>query len=418
MMPSSDTSPAMAPGPESDTPGERPGRVFRVVLPLVVLVAGALLAWLLFKTGPKATPRPHASSAVLVEVQPVVFGPGQALVEAMGTVIPAREVVLRSPVAGEVVQVSSNLLQGGLFKSGETLLVIEQVDYFLVVQQLAGEVAQAESALQLEQGYQDIARREYQLLGEKLRGEELDLVLRKPQLDTARARLESARARLERARLDLERTVIRAPFAAVVQQREVDLGARVVGNSTLATLFGTGEYWVEVLVPVQQLSWLAIPRNPGERGAVVRVYDTAAWGEGVFRQGRVVRLAAGLEEQGRLARLLVAVEDPLALLAENKGQPRLFVGSYVRVEMEGKKLSAVAVLDRSLLRDGDRVWIMDAENRLDIRTVEIAFRLRDRVLVSGGLRAGERLVRTGLAAPVAGMTLRTRDMAGEAKGGE
>lgn len=242
--------------------------------------------------------------------------------------------------------------------------------------------------------------------------------MRKPQLETARARLKAARARLDQARLDLERTVIRAPFPAVVQQREVNLGARVAANASLLTLFGTDEYWVEVVVPVQQLHWLDIPRKAGERGSPVRVYDAAAWGEGVYRRGRVLRLGADLEEQGRLARLLVAVEDPLGLRMEESERARLFVGSYVRVEMEGRRLESVATLDRSLLRDGDRVWIMNAENRLEIRPVEIVFRHRDRVLISGGIRAGERLVASGLAAAVAGQPLRTKEMVGEQKEGE
>jgi len=396
----------------------RSGRFFRIFLPLVLLVAGGLLAYWLLQTGPQARSQPPAPGAALVEVQPVVFGPGQALVEAMGTVMPARQVTLRAPVGGEVVHMSGNLIRGGLFAAGETLLAIEQADYALVVRQVEGEVAEAEAALQMEQGFQDVAQREYEILGEEIRDEDLELVLRKPQLDTARARLDRARARLDRARLDLERTVVRAPFAAVVQQREVDLGARVAANASLLTLLGTDEYWVEVVVPVQQLHWLEIPRNPGERGSPVRIYDSAAWGEGVFRQGRVFRLAADLEEQGRLARLLVAVQDPLGLRPENQGRGRLFVGSYVRVEMEGRKLESVAALDRSLLRDGDRVWIMDAENRLDIRPVEIVFRHRDRVLISGGIRQGERLVSSGLAAPVAGLPLRTKEMTPDRQEGE
>jgi RND family efflux transporter MFP subunit len=397
---------------------KRSGLLLRMALPLVVLGVGIILAYWLLKTGPQATPRPPASDALLVEVQPVVFGPGQALVEAMGTVIPAREVTLRSPLGGEVVHMSSNLTRGGVFAAGETLLAIDKADYVLVVRQMESEVAAAEAALKTEQGFQDVARREYEILGEEIKDEDLDLVLRKPQLETARARLKAARARLDQARLDLDWTVIRAPFPAVVQQREVNLGARVAANASLLTLFGTDEYWVEVVVPVQQLHWLDIPRKSGERGSPIRVYDAAAWGEGVYRQGRVFRLAADLEEQGRLARLLVAVDDPLGLRAAKQDQARLFVGSYVRVEMEGRRLESVATLDRSLLRDGDRVWIMNADNRLDIRPVEIVFRHRDRVLISGGIRAGERLVVTGLAAAVAGQPLRTKEMVGEQKEGE
>jgi hypothetical protein len=129
-----------------------------------------------------------------------------------------------------------------------------------------------------------------------------------------------------------------------------------------------------------------------------------------------LRLAADLEEQGRLARLLVEVDDPLGLQAPQEKAPRLFIGSYVRVEIDGRKLEAVATVERSLLRDGDQVWLMDSENRLEIRPVTVAFRSRDTVLVAGGLVPGERLVVSDLGGPVAGMRLRTPDMPAEDEG--
>jgi hypothetical protein len=52
---------------------------------------------------------------------------------------------------------------------------------------------------------------------------------------------------------------------------------------------------------------------------------------------------------------------------------------------------------------------MDEEDRLDIRTVEIAFRGRGQVLVTGGVNHGERLITTNLPSPVQGMTLRLKE---------
>jgi hypothetical protein len=107
------------------------------------------------------------------------------------------------------------------------------------------------------------------------------------------------------------------------------------------------------------------------------------------------------------------VDDPLQLKNKTAGKPKLFIGSYVRVEIEGQELDSVISLDRSVLRDGDHVWIMDPDNRLEIRQVEVAFRSRDQVLITGGVQAGERLVVSSLAAPVQGMALRTRDAEGK-----
>ncbi|MEA3367503.1 MAG: hypothetical protein U9R68_05250, partial [Planctomycetota bacterium] len=118
-------------------------------------------------------------------------------------------------------------------------------------------------------------------------------------------------------------------------------------------------------------------------------------------------LESTLEEQGRMACVLVSVPDPLGLEDASGETPPLLIGSYVRTEIEGTALENVIALDRDYLRDGNRVWVMNERDELDIRRVEIAYRGRERVLVADGLKAGEKVVTTDLTAPVAGMPLRT-----------
>jgi multidrug efflux pump subunit AcrA (membrane-fusion protein) len=96
----------------------------------------------------------------------------------------------------------------------------------------------------------------------------------------------------------------------------------------------------------------------------------------------------------------------------------MLIGSYVRVEIEGRELPSAAAIDRNLIQDGDTLWIMDDENRLDVRQVEIAFRGREQVLVTGGIEPGERLVVSPLPGPAPGMALRLEDKSGEASSGE
>ncbi len=96
---------------------------------------------------------------------------------------------------------------------------------------------------------------------------------------------------------------------------------------------------------------------------------------------------------------------------ENTGKPVLLIGAYVRVEIEGREVGPVAVIERKLLHDGDNVWIMTPEEMLEIRPVEILYRGTDTVLVDAGLQPGERIVTSALSAAVEGMALRTRDVA-------
>jgi len=181
----------------------------------------------------------------------------------------------------------------------------------------------------------------------------------------------------------------------------------VSAGSPLGTLVGTDAFWVEVSVPLWDLRWIAVPRN-GEKGPAVRLYHEAAWGPGVFRTGVVKRLAPELEPRGRMARLVVEVADPLCLRPENKDKPVLMLDAYVRAVVQGSRLENVVELPRLALRDGDKVWVMDGEDKLAIREVGIVWRGRDAVCVDRGLAEGDRLVTSDIGAPVTGMPLRLR----------
>ena len=110
-----------------------------------------------------------------------------------------------------------------------------------------------------------------------------------------------------------------------------------------------------------------------------------------------------------MGRLLVQVEDPVSLQPDNAGQPRMMIGSYVRVEIEGQTVASAVAIEREFIRNGNSVWVMNPEGNLAIRPVEITFRGIDQLLITGGIESGEQLVITDMAAPVEGMSLRTAD---------
>ena len=395
------------PHPEPSGQNRKAGPL-RLLLPIIVILAGAAVAFWLMQSGPKAKPRPKVRKPVVVEVQPIVFGPQTTTVSVMGTVKPQREVALKPQVSGEIIEMNDNLIPGGRFGKNESLLTIDPSDYQLAVKQLASEVARVEADLQMELGRQRVAQKEYELLGETVSTEEHALMLRVPQLASSRAVRERTMARLEQAQLDLKRTIVKAPFNAVVISREINLGTRVSTATTLMTLVGSDRYWVEAPIPASQLKWISTGQQGSTTGSPVRIYDTAAWGPNSYRTGQLIGLTAMVEEKGRMARVLAEVPDPLALKSTAEEQAKLLLGSYVRVEIDGKTLPHASSIERDLIRDGNQLWIMDEQGHLDIRPVEIAFRGQDHVLITGGVSDGERLITTNLSSPVQGMTLRLK----------
>ncbi len=391
--------------------GIRPARtrIFVFLICLAVVAAGVIGAVVLIKTAPKAQKRPPRKMAPLVNVHKVFPDPQMVVVQAMGSVVPEQDLTLKSRVAGEVVHVHPEFTQGGIVRKGELLVRIDDLDYQLLVAQKQRAVAEADYALKLELGRQDIARHEWDLLygDQSAAPADADLALRKPHLAKARADLAGARAELKTAQLQLERTRIYAPFNAVVRSTMVEKGSQVAAQETLASLAGTDEYRVETSVPVDRLQWIDVADSRKKSGAQAKI----VYHGGAQRQGRVLKLLSDLESEGRMARLVIAVKDPLSLDRPGKGLPAMLIGEYVRVQIQGKQIDNAYRIPRTALRDNARVWVADQDDKLEIRQVRTVWRDADTVVLEQGLQPGDRVVVSDLAAPVPGMDLKVEESA-------
>ena len=383
------------------------GGAIKIILALAIIAGAVLLYYYQIRTSPRAGRKKPPAQAKLVQVIPVRKDDCLTTVIADGIVMPAQQVSLRPQVTGQIVELSPDVVPGGIVKAGQNLMRIDNRDYEILAQQRQYDVARALKDFKVEQGNQAIARQEYELLGEVISEEDRELVLREPQLASAEAAQASAQAALKKAELDLKRCDIKTPFNAIIKEKLIDLGATVSLSSNLVTLIGTDEAWIEVKVWADKLKWLTIPRRNGDSGSSVKIYNTLAWGADRFRTGRVLCLAGELETQGRLTRLLVAVDDPFCLKAENRDLPQLLMGSYVSAEIQGRTLSSGFPIQVSHLRENDTaIWTMNDVGELVIRPVQIAFRGPEHVYVTEGLTENEQLVVTDIAAPVPGMPLR------------
>jgi RND family efflux transporter MFP subunit len=305
-----------------------------------------------------------------------------------------------------------------MFEAGEQILQIDPEDYELTVEERESALAKAEGDMRLEMGQQIVALEEFELLGQEVSEEDKELLLREPQLEMSKAAVLAAKASLAKAELDLKRTKVVAPFNAMVQEEKVDIGARVGAGSSIGSFVGTDTYWVRATVPVDELRWINVPGFNSDEGSQVRIFHEAAWGPDVFREGRVERLMTNLEPQGRMARLLIAVEDPLCLSSNENSCLALILDSYVRVEIEGDVIPDVVRLPRTALREGDNVWLISGDNRLEVREVEIVWSANEHVCVKKGLGAGDILITSDLPTPVEDMKLRLAGEANEPLGEE
>ena len=373
----------------------------------MIITIGIVGASYINKTAPQAQKRPPERTVALVKTQPLFPDTHQVSVAAMGSVIPAKEITLKTRVPGEVQAIHPEFVEGGFIRAGEKVLKIDAKDYELALARKESAVVNAQYALQVEMGFQDVARQEWSLLYPErtANAQEEDLALRKPHLAKARSDLAAARAELEQARLSLARTDIFAPFNSIVRSTHVNVGSQVSTQDPLAQLVGTDEYWIQVSLPVERLAWIHIPRTIAEEGASVTISY-----RGNQRQGRVARLLSDLETDGRMARILVSVKDPLGLNTKTReSAPPMLIGEYVRVVVQGQRLTDVFRIPRSALRDNSTIWILADDETLKIMPVETVWRDADHVLMKNGIVPGQRLIVSDLSAPVDGLPLKDSD---------
>lgn len=401
-------------------------RLFRLGLPLLILIAGILGARALIASRPPVPRVNQEAAPTLVEVLTVHAQDEQAVLQAYGTVRAHRELTLFPRVEGYVIAQHDDLTDGGLVRAGEVLLKIDPQDYRLAVDTERGNLARAEFELQVEQGNQVVAHQEWELLEPSIETSEMGrlLALRQPHLKEKRAAVDAAKSRLAQAELDLSRTVVPAPCNALVLKETVEIGQLVNARSAVATLVCTDVFRVEVSVPLNELGWVEFPdaaqsqppnglSDVEVRGSAVRIVRDLGNGQSVQWTGWVERLLGDVTENGRMARVLVLVPDPLGLKPFDPAQDSsdegyrssLLLGEYVRVEILGPTLPQTIVLPRGSLREEERVWVYNTQGELEIRQVEVALRRRDSVLIRAGLEDGDQVVTSSLPAALPGMRL-------------
>ena len=379
-------------------------RLLNLFISLLIIVLGLVVATYITHKAPKAQKRAPVKAVPVVEVQVVQPEDHRIMVPAMGTVVPAREVVLRAQVSGKVLSLHQEFIEGGYIKKNAEILKIDPLDYQLAVTLAQAKVKDAESALELAEEEASAAKEEWRLLNEGDANTDDNpppLVAKEPQLAAAQARLKADQAELKKAELDLQRTSVRAPFNGIVRSKSVDVGSLVTPQDPLAELVGVDEYWVQVSVPVDYLKWISVPERKGEKGAQVRVVHRS----GDRRTGEVIELLGDLETEGRMARILAAVKDPLGLKEPGETTRPLLIGEYVRVEIEGSPLSQVFRIPRVALRDNDTIWVVGDDSTLQIRSVTTIWRDKQTVFLEQGLNPGDRVIVSDLAAPVEGMKI-------------
>ena len=373
-------------------------RKHRRFLLIVGLLGGAVAITAgLGKMKPPPEKKDVATVDTLVEVMPLVAETVNFTVDTQGTVMPRTETVLSAEVSGAIVGLSPKFVAGGVFDANDVLVSIDPTNYQVAVDQ-------AEALLTQRQIEFDGA--------EKLRSQGYRA---ESEYASAAAALASARAELVRARRNLERTEIRLPYAGIVRSKEADIGQYLNIGSRVGVTFST--QYAEVRLPLtdQDLAFLDLPDTAtvavsGEGSGPLVTLSARQRGETEHWEAQIVRTEGVIDPSTRVTYAVARISDPYRRRSHDAGaETPLPVGTFVSARIQGTTASNVLRIPRSALRGNGQLVVVNAENRLEIRDVDIIRTDNRFAYVRDGVVPGERISLTVIENPVNGMRVRLGD---------
>lgn len=403
----------------------------KILVPFFVIGGTVAIAALLVLNRPSPEVKAAEERVAQVSVSPARAEDLVFSVESQGTVEPRTQTTLVAEVSGRVVSVSDKFVVGGFFNKGETLLSLDEADYKVNVQQAQAGLLTAQAQFVQENAQAEQAVKQWESSGRK-RADAPPLALRTPFLEESRARVLFAEADLARAQRQLERTNIRAPYDGLVREKMVDIGQFVGTGTQIARTFAID--FAEIRLPLtdRDIAYLELPRpgamaaapalghatgamrdmdptraedglytTSGQKGTAVTLRATVG-GRPYEWQGKIVRTDGVIDPTTRVYYAVAQVEDPYGL-HQSSNRPVLSIGSFVNATLSGITVRDVFTVPHRAVRNGDEIMIMDNEQRLRQRKVNILRTDTENVYVDGGLFEGEQVIVSPVPVPIEGM---------------
>jgi len=425
-------TPASGPRSSRNTLGRR---ARKILLPVVILVVAVSFAGYLRATRPPIKRSPIEERVWVVSAIPVSFQDIQPKLRLYGEIVAGRKVDLRPLVGGRIVAVGPDFATGGIVRTGDLLIEIDDFDYKSTLAERQAQLAEAEA--RLEEYLSDLTAEKQLLIRDK---EQLKLREREVQrranlrargsgsvkaLDDSRLALNQARqavttreqgiarlsartkqqsavlarmkVTLERARRDLQEVRLRAPFDGFLIDVEGAIGKKVTTNDRVARLIDAR--WLEAKFQISDEEFGRLVAAGGYMGrkAIVR------WAT----RGRTFTFPAVIKRSASQVDANSGGVDLFARIANTDANTVLRPGVFVEVVIEDRAYSKVVRLPASALHGGNRVYAV-VDGRLRERRVELVARAGNDVLVRGPLKSDERILTTRFAEIGAGVRVEVR----------
>lgn len=304
-------------------------------------------------------------------------------IDGVGSVRPLNTVTIRPQVSGRLVEI--HFEEGQDVRKGDVLVRIDDAVYRAALEQAVGKKAQDQALL----SNAELALDRAQKLIQSNSGTQQQVDTARSQVEQYRAAIQSDDAAIASAQASLNYTTIRAPIDGRTGIRNVDIG-NIVGSSDtdgIVTLSQIKPISVVFSVPQQQLMRVNAASGLGK----LQVQALADDGSTVIDSGTLAAVDNVVEATTGTVRIKANfANDKLAL----------WPGAFVNARLLVETLKGVIVVPTAAVQRGPNgifVYKVTPENTVTMQTVKITMQDDQQVVISEGVKAGDRVVTTGFA---------------------
>ena len=370
---------------------------WQVLVPavLVLAVAGAIVT--------RSVAAGKAKPAPPVRLVPVVtagarIGDMPVNLSGLGTVVPTEAVTVRTRVDGQLMSVAFK--EGQMVRKGDLLMQVDPRPYQVQLLQAQGQLAKDQAALRNAQ--RDLER--FRTLAQQGILPQQQLDTQASAVDQYEAALKSDQAAVESAQLNLAYSRITAPLSGKAGLRLVDPGNMVKASDATGLVVITPVAPINVLftIPADHIQHV-LANSQGPQPLAVEAWDRD------FTRRLAVGTLLAVDNQVDTATGTVRLK---AQFPNQDGAlfPNQFVNARLRTDvLHGALIVPAAAVQRS--PKGTFVYVVKADQTVDLRLVDLQLTEADSVVLKGGLQAGERVVVDGLDKLSPGMKVAATDAA-------
>jgi RND family efflux transporter MFP subunit len=310
---------------------------------------------------------------------------------------------VRAQVTGYLLK--QGYQEGAFVKQGQLLFQIDPRPFQAALDQAEGQLAQAKASLANAQAVQrrtelDVQR--YTPLAEQQAASQQDLdnsvqnnLAAIATVETAKAQIKTYDAAVETAKINLDFTRLIAPIDGIAGQAQLQVGALVTPGSGVVTSVSTVNP-IKVYFTVgepQYLAWrqrFPTEASREEADKALKLQLILADGSTYPEAGKFFFADRQVNESTGAIRIAGLFPNPNNVLRP---------GGYAKVRAVIRtQPGALLVPQRAVseLQGGYQVAVVDAANKVEVRTVTVGDRVDSRWIITGGLNAGDRVVAEGV----------------------